>query len=213
MGWEECERTTTCSIGDALFLQMVSVHSILASRGIEHAIMYGSLLGAVNFRDINPREVDNDFVVPSHFKVDETLQRDFRAKGWVVFKMGEIFRVCRSRNDSGGGDYDARPPWIARYIPYTDMYPTRFRPTFFEPTWGRKPLSDWAISHARVRDATIPAPVWNFTQKVLLLKYGRGYTDPHNKEHEDANKWKVTARRLNRKLCREGGRGRDARDA
>lgn len=195
LGWKVCSRTASVhNISDELFWQMRTVSSVLEQLHVEHALIYGSLLGALNLHNINPREVDNDFVVPHDFILSDDVEARFRQRGMVIFKT-DIYRACRVR--SSGEPWDAsRPPFgsVAGYFPYTDIYPAWFHPTFVEPTFGRTDLRSWNVTRARVRNALLPVPVDEFATAFLTLKYGRSYREPNNRKGALEDAWKNAVR-------------------
>ena len=204
MSWKNCSRISTFqNISDELFVQMKSTDAILKRNEIEHSIVYGSLLGAVNFHDINPREVDNDFVVPFNFSITNELFADFKEAGLLLFKYG-IFRVCR-RAVGATLKNDDHPPWFRtgnHYTPYSDLYPTRFLPTFYEPSFGETYLKGWSTTQIRVRNTFISSPNVEFRTRFLRLKYGNSYMNPNNHKEELDDKWKQKIRHRQQKWSR-----------
>lgn len=203
MSWKLCSRAASYSrISDDLFHQMRTIDSLLSKYHIQHSLMYGSLLGAVVYRDINPREVDNDFVVPHNFTgYIETLglERKFNELNLTLFR-DNIYRVCRTRtNDSPTYDY---APWNGDYIPYSDLYPTNFHP-YYEPTFGRV-HEFWSTRRIRVRHHNIMAPNRIFTMRLLHMKYGHHFASANNRVNEKDNLWKAHVHKKYRRATTAG---------
>lgn len=189
---------------------MQVVSAALQFHDVEHSLIYGSLLGAINAHDINPREVDNDFVIPHDFVPSPGVIAHLRSRGFVIFKEG-IYRVCRL--GTGNGKMEKRPPYEIAYFPYTDLYPARYRPVFVEPTFMNTSLTNWNVTLARVRDKWLPVPVREFSRPFLTLKYGKNYRDPDNHKTLDDDTWKQEIRRMEKHKYSTWSRRRQQRGA
>ena len=170
---------------------MRAVSAVLDALHVEHSLIYGSLLGALNFHDINPREVDNDFVVPHDFKLSLNVMSSFHDRGFHIFKDG-IFRICRLKTENE--KTSSHSPFSRAYFPYTDVYPAHYRPVFIEPTFMRTALATWNLTKTRVRDSWLPVPVHTFAHSFLILKYGSAYKNPENQKTFVGDKWKQRVR-------------------
>ena len=164
--------------------------------------MYGSLLGAIVYQDINPREVDNDFVIPhnfSHYVRKFHLDKKFHEHNLTLFR-DNIYRVCRTRRYDEKTYNDA--PWVSKYIPYSDLYPTQFKP-YREPTFGNMSETTWSTRKIRIRNREIMAPSTQFTTELLLRKYGPHFANKNNLIRDPMNLWKVKAHQEYRRQSKD----------
>ena len=104
MSWENCKELSG-NIHDTLFDQLKRFVSIINET--EYVIAYGTLLGAIRDKGINPNEVDNDIVVEKTFSPTIELKNKLMQKNLIIFKH-DIYRVCDYSQTKRSND----PPWI-----------------------------------------------------------------------------------------------------
>ena len=116
--WGSCAPYAPGNRSAALKSQLLRVVGALDELGVPYALGFGTLLGAVRDRGMNPMEVDNDIIV-DRLPLTEAVRRAFRTRGLHIFTQN-VLRVC----EHGVRSPSPQAPWMgaANYVPYTDIY-------------------------------------------------------------------------------------------
>ena len=113
--WDGCAPYTGINRSAALEKLLLSVVNTLDQLNITYTLGFGSLIGVLRDKAINPNEIDNDFIV-NRFKLTREIYDIFRANGLHVF-LSDVWRVCHA------GTRVRNSPWdVKNYIPFTDIY-------------------------------------------------------------------------------------------
>ncbi len=118
--WTGCDPFLKGSIQDGLRKQLKNVIQVFNEINLQYALYGGTLIGALRVNGMNANEVDNDLLVPSEFKLTESIRRVFFGNALHIFKDG-IYRICNI-----GSMVPSKRIWDdqnSQYCLYTDMYP------------------------------------------------------------------------------------------
>lgn len=163
--WRYCKPPEkNISIPDALYDQLKRIVSVF--NDTEYIAAYGTLLGIIRDKDINPYEIDNDIIVSKKFRPSYELKMRMIKVGLIIFKH-DIYRIC---------DYQSKPykknipPWGKRYVVYTDIYNQL---PDIKPFHGKKDVYDksWHIQQMPLRDIMINTPDNESAKALLHLTY------------------------------------------
>jgi len=137
---------------------------------VPHYLTYGSLIGAMRDRAINPFEVDNDIALPGG-RVPKRCDRYLRENGIVMVEG----RAC-TRAAFYTGSYSP----FQSYYPYTDFYSLAHGPAGFEESWN---VSTMMIGHHR-----LPVPPASVANAWLSTHYPDWTHNPAVRKRADVQK-------------------------
>lgn len=115
--WKDCKMLKPNeSRTEVLYNQLRKLLKVI--NNTDYIVGYGTLLGIIRDKNMNPNEVDNDILIPKTFKPTQLLRKQLFDQNLILFKSN-IYRLCEYTQIT----HKNIPPWKAKtHIPYTDLY-------------------------------------------------------------------------------------------
>ncbi len=186
--WDGCAAYDGGDITALLLSQLRDIVTIFNEQNINYALAYGSLIGALRDKSINPNEIDNDLLVNEDFVVTPEILQLFNQRGLHIFWEG-IYRICyigqtpKKRHDKGGP-----------YRVYSDVYQQLPYLKLHWNTVNRKDMYKIpSYDTVNIRGLNLRIPDEKLSSKFLKRKYGNWLKSVSNKgkqKRQFINGWK-----------------------